>query len=292
MRESALPDRLARLADDLLARGAIEPRGLERAQSLARDQGGRFDHVLISLGLLHERELAEAYARLLDLPLIGAEQFPDEPVLPEALPARFLRDARAVPLCLDADGLLLALCDPLDPFAPQAIAAAAGCQVRLGVTAPIILDAALGRLYPQADPQADNAGGASEDDAERLKDMASEAPVIRLVSQIIARAVEGKASDIHIEPFEDRLRIRTRHDGVLHEMESPPAHLAAAITSRIKIMAKLDIAERRLPQDGRIRLAVRGQDVDFRVSTIPSCCACSIARRWCLISPNSASRPG
>ena len=94
--------------------------------------------------------------------------------------------------------------------------------------------------------------------------------MIRLVNQIITRAVETHASDIHIEPFEDRLRVRYRYDGVLHEADNPPRGLAAAITSRIKIMAKLDIAERRLPQDGRIRLAVRGQEIDFRVSTVPS----------------------
>ena len=109
-----------------------------------------------------------------------------------------------------------------------------------------------------------------EEDAERLKDLASEAPVIRLVNQIITRAVETNASDIHVEPFEDRLRVRYRYDGVLHEADNPPIRLAAAITSRIKIMARLDIAERRLPQDGRIRLAVRGQEIDFRVSTVPS----------------------
>ena len=139
---------------------------------------------------------------------------------------------------------------------------------------PIELEAALDRLYPDGDAAAErDAGGCGEpleEDAERLKDLASEAPVIRLVNQIIARAVETQASDIHIEPFEDRLRVRYRYDGVLHEVESPPPRLTAAIISRIKIMARLDIAERRLPQDGRIKLAVRGQEVDFRVSTIPS----------------------
>ncbi len=103
-----------------------------------------------------------------------------------------------------------------------------------------------------------------------LKDLASEAPVIRMVNQIIARAVETQASDIHIEPFEDQLRVRYRYDGVLHEAESPPVRLTAAIISRIKIMSRLDIAERRLPQDGRLKLAVRGQEIDFRVSTVPS----------------------
>ena len=119
-----------------------------------------------------------------------------------------------------------------------------------------------GRSRPDAEP--------AEEDAERLKDLASEAPVIRLVNQLIARAVETRASDVHIEPFPDRLRVRYRYDGVLHEVEPPPARLQAAVISRVKIMARLDIAERRLPQDGRIKLTVRGHEIDFRVSTMPS----------------------
>ena len=120
----------------------------------------------------------------------------------------------------------------------------------------------LDEVAPEAEP--------AEEDAERLKDLASEAPVIRLVNQLIARAVETHASDVHIEPFADRLRVRYRYDGVLHEVEPPPARLQAAVISRIKIMARLDIAERRLPQDGRIKLTVRGHEIDFRVSTMPS----------------------
>jgi general secretion pathway protein E len=146
-------------------------------------------------------------------------------------------------------------------------------QVEIGV--PLEVDAALARLYPdRATESASEAeaqpGEPLEEDAERLKDLASEAPVIRLVNQIISRAVETQASDIHLEPFEEGLRVRYRYDGVLHETDAPPPRLTAAITSRVKIMARLDIAERRLPQDGRIRMAVRGQDVDFRVSTVPS----------------------
>jgi general secretion pathway protein E len=113
-------------------------------------------------------------------------------------------------------------------------------------------------------------GGANEDDIEHLKDLASEAPVIRLVNLMITRAVEGRASDIHTEPFENRLKIRYRIDGVLVEVESPPSRLSAAIISRIKIMAKLNIAERRLPQDGRIQLRVQGKEIDLRVSTTPT----------------------
>jgi len=195
-----------------------------------------------------------------------------EPVLPDRLSSGFLRHARAVPLAVEGETLILAVADPLDPFTPAAVAVATGRRITLEVAVPIELEAALNRLYPEGDSMDPTTDGDSplEDDAERLKDLASEAPVIRLVNLLITRAVETLASDIHIEPFEDRLRVRYRYDGVLHEAEAPPRNLAAAITSRIKIMARLDIAERRMPQDGRIKMAVRGQEVDFRVSTIPS----------------------
>jgi general secretion pathway protein E len=169
------------------------------------------------------------------------------------------------------------MADPLDDFTREAISAALGRPVAVAVAVPIELEAAFDRLYAEPEQEA---GGLfaevvttdepTEEDAERLKDLASEAPVIRLVNQLIARAVETHASDVHIEPFEDRLRVRYRYDGVLHEIDPPPARLSAAVISRVKIMARLDIAERRLPQDGRIRLTVRGQEIDFRVSTVPS----------------------
>src|SRR5580658_4179912 len=265
-----------RLGALLVAQGHCDAKTLERARSVAAESGQRVDSVLIQLGLVSERGLAEALAALLAVPLVSADGYPIEPLLTERLGAKFLRQARAVPLGVRGGTLRLAMANPLDRFTPTAVAAATGLAVALEVAVPIELEAALGRLYPDiaateadATPQAE-AGDWLAEDAERLKDLASEAPVIRLVNQLIARAVETQASDIHIEPFEDRLRVRYRYDGVLHEAESPPARLASAITSRIKIMARLDIAERRMPQDGRIKMAVRGQDVDFRVSTIPS----------------------
>jgi len=163
--------------------------------------------------------------------------------------------------------------DPLDDFTLRAAAAVTGLPVAAEVALPIDLEGALNRLYPETAPFRPQDGDTSEpveEDAERLRDLASEAPVIRLVNQIVAHAVETQASDIHIEPMEDRLWLRYRYDGVLHEVEAPPRGLGAAIVSRIKIMSHLDIAERRLPQDGRLKLAVRGVDVDFRVSTLPS----------------------
>ncbi|HXA24691.1 MAG TPA: ATPase, T2SS/T4P/T4SS family [Acetobacteraceae bacterium] len=266
---------LEKLTDILLKNGQCDVRALERSRRVADETAQRVDSVLLQLGLVSERGMAEAYATLLDLPVARADSYPtDQPLFADRLTGRFLRHAHALPMAMDGDTLVVALADPLDNFTPAAIAAATGANVRLEIAVPIELDTALKRLYP--DEEAPHAGeeGAegepSEDDTERLKDLASEAPVIRLVNQIITSAVETHASDIHIEPFEDRLRVRYRYDGQLQEADSPPHRLAAAITSRIKIMAKLDIGERRLPQDGRIKLAVRGQEVDFRVSTIPS----------------------
>lgn len=264
-----------RLAATLVAQGHCELRAMERAQRVSDESGQRLDAVLLQLGLLTERVLATAYAELLGARIVTPDRYPaDQPIDSERLSVRFLRHARALPVAIEDGCMVVAAVDPLDPFLPAAIAAATGYRVVLEVAVPIELEAAFARLYPEEgkdeEPAEETRGAALEDDAERLKDMASEAPVIRLVNQIIARAVETRASDIHVEPFEDRLRVRYRYDGVLQEAEAPPVRLAAAITSRIKIMARLDIAERRLPQDGRIKLAVRGQDIDFRVSTIPS----------------------
>jgi general secretion pathway protein E len=259
----------------LMEQGHCDQKTVERARRVAAESGQRLDSVMIQLGLATERGLAEAYAALLGTRLVTPDRYPEEPLFAERLTTRFLRTARAMPIALEDEALVVAATDPLDPFIPAAIAAATGRRVHLEVAVPIEIEAAFDRLYRDAAAAEDTGGpesgdGPLEEDAERLKDLASEAPVIRLVNQMISRAVETQASDIHIEPFEDRLRVRYRYDGVLQEAESPPVRLTAAITSRVKIMARLDIAERRLPQDGRIKLAVRGQEVDFRVSTIPS----------------------
>ncbi|HYZ23879.1 MAG TPA: ATPase, T2SS/T4P/T4SS family [Rhodopila sp.] len=268
-----ISDRLDDLADLLVRQGQCDQRTLDRARRVAAESGQRIDIVLNQLGLVSERGLADAYAQLLGVPVATPARYPQsDPLLRDLLPAAFLRHARAIPVADDGGTLTLAVGDPLDTFTPTAVTIATNRQVRLEIAVPIELEAALNRLYPEETDvtEPELAETALEDDTERLKDLASEAPVIRLVNQLITRAVETKASDIHIEPFEDRLRVRYRYDGVLHEAETPPRNLAAAITSRIKIMARLDIAERRMPQDGRIKMAVRGQDIDFRVSTIPS----------------------
>ena len=281
--DGTTPDSIAgALSRVLLEGGHVDPRGLERARRAAADGGGKLSDALTQLGLVGERALAEAIAGLTGLPLASPADYPEASVLPDRLKAKFLRKARVLPTALDGDdGIALAMADPLDSFTSAAVSAATGRRVAASVAVPADLEAAFERLYAErsgttskdgqevVDPAENGVPEPSGDDAERLKDLASEAPVIRLVNQIIARAVETRASDIHLEPFEDRLRIRYRYDGVLHEIEAPPPRLQAAVISRVKIMARLDIAERRLPQDGRVKLAVRGNDVDFRVSTVP-----------------------
>jgi general secretion pathway protein E len=270
---------LARLGAVLIEGGTIDRRTLDRAGRVAVETGGRLDHVLTQLGLVSERGLAEALAQLVGAPLAEARDYPDTPLFLDRLKVKFLRKVRALPIAATNGRATLAMADPLDVFTRNAVAAALGHPVGIAVAVPIELEAAFDRLYSGSEEGGDGAAlldevvpdaEPAEEDAERLKDLASEAPVIRLVNQLIARAVETHASDVHVEPFPDRLRVRYRYDGVLHEIEPPPARLQAAIISRIKIMARLDIAERRLPQDGRIKLTVRGHEIDFRVSTIPS----------------------
>ena len=270
---------LARLGAVLVEGGTIDRRTLDRAGRVAVETGGRLDHVLTQLGLVSERGLAEALAQLIGAPLVEVRDYPDTPLFLDRLKVKFLRKVRALPIAATNGRATLAMADPLDVFTRNAVAAALGHPVGVAVAVPIELEAAIGRLYAGSEEGGEGAAlldevvpdaEPAEEDAERLKDLASEAPVIRLVNQLIARAVETHASDVHVEPFPDRLRVRYRYDGVLHENEPPPARLQAAIISRIKIMARLDIAERRLPQDGRIKLTVRGHEIDFRVSTIPS----------------------
>src|ERR1700746_2935675 len=270
---------LTRLGGSLVDSGAIDRRSLDRARRVATEAAGRLDYVLTQLGLVSERGLAEALAQLIGAPLVGLADYPDAPLFVDRLKVKFLRRVRAMPIDAAEDRATLAMADPLDVFARDAVAAAVGPPVRVAVAVPIELEAAFDRLYATSDEDGGDAAlldevvsdaEPAEEDAERLKDLASEAPVIRLVNQLIARAVETHASDVHLEPFPDRLRVRYSYDGVLHEVEPPPARLQAAVISRIKIMARLDIAERRLPQDGRIKLTVRGHEIDFRVSSVPS----------------------
>jgi general secretion pathway protein E len=264
------------MARRLLESEKLTQTGLDRAARLASDSGERLERVLAQLGLVSERDIAETIAALLGLPIAGVDDYPAEPVLEDCLNLKFLKEAQILPLADHGGNLAVAMVDPFNDYAADAAAFAADKPVARFVAYPADFDAAFERLYGGGVSQIDHIseetrvrGDASaEEDVERIKDSASEAPVIRLVNLLIARAVEARASDIHIEPMNGELLVRYRIDGELQDVESPPARLSAAIVSRVKIMAALNIAERRVAQDGRIRFAVRGKDIDFRVSTI------------------------
>ncbi|MCB1786068.1 MAG: type II secretion system ATPase GspE [Chromatiaceae bacterium] len=261
----------------LLQRGKIDGAELNRARRLAEESGDPLHTLLSRLGLVSERDLAAALAELNGLPLIDASEFPEVPILEDRIAIRFMKENRILPLHLQDGNLVAAVADPERPYVAAALQAAAGHPVTLRVGVAAEIDDAIERLYGEGrSAMGEIAGGleevdgGEEEDVEHLKDLASEAPVIRVVNLIIQRAVESRASDIHVEPFENRLKVRYRIDGVLREVEAPPAHSSAAVISRIKIMSKLNIAERRLPQDGRIGVRIQGKELDLRVSTVPT----------------------
>jgi general secretion pathway protein E len=267
-----------RIGEILIERGKLDAAGLDRALRLQQETHEKLGVLLVTLGLVAQRDVAEALAHQLGMPLVEAAGYPELPILEERVSARFLRDARVLPLAEGEHELVLAMADPTDSYTISAFEMVTGLKVRPQVAIPTELEAALERLYGAGKSALGQIMGdveqrddlAFDADVQHLKDLASEAPVIRLVSLIITNALEMRASDIHIEPFENRLIVRYRIDGVLHEVESPPRRLSPAVISRVKIMANLDIAERRLPQDGRIRLRVQGKDIDLRISTVPT----------------------
>jgi general secretion pathway protein E len=267
----SVPQAAALLAAHLADRRLLPPVALARAQDAARATGATLHQAILALGLMSEEALAEAAAGALGLQLLQGAQLPAAPLLAEKLPPHFLKRARAWPAGLtEAGALLLAVADPLDPFPTQAAALATGLDVTAAVAAGSSIAARHAALAEEAAPAVPRDAPAEEEDAARLRDLASEAPVVRHVNALIARAVEQGASDIHLEPAPGTLRTRLRVDGVLRDAGEVPAALRDGVVSRLKIMARLDVAERRLPQDGRLRLAVRGRDIDLRISILPA----------------------
>jgi general secretion pathway protein E len=262
----------------------LERAAMDRALHAAQSTGERLDQVLTKLGLVSEADVARMLSRYLGVPLVTAAQIPAEPVLAEVADAGFVRRSKVMPLKLDDERLTVGVVDPFNDEPIRALAYLTGKQVVPCIFVTADYEKAFGAVYETADAEARSLGApgqaeASETDVQRLRDMASEAPTIRLVNQIITSAVELRASDIHIEPTADTVLVRYRIDGALRKAQALAPGLRAAVTSRVKIMAKLDIAERRLPQDGRIKIGIRGVDVDFRVSTIPTSFGESVVMR-------------
>ena len=273
-----------RLGELLIEKRLLQTDELEKALALQRERPEKLGHVLTDLGFVSWKDVLTTLSEQLDVPLITAREFPQIAAEVEGISLRFMRQFRFLPIRVEDTTVTLAIADPLDSETIASVRLFTKKRVRALLCSEQDVLAGIERYYPEPEPEAGAGGmliegeGAAED-IEQLRDMASEAPVIRLVNTLIARAVELGASDIHLEPFEKEFRARYRLDGVLHSVEAPPRALEAAVLSRIKLMSKLNIAERRLPQDGRIQIKILGRDVDLRVSTLPTLHGESIVMR-------------
>jgi general secretion pathway protein E len=269
-----------RLGEMLIERKLITTEDLDRALELQRERGEKIGKILVDLGFVAARDVIAALSEQLSIPLVTLDSAP--PASPElqGLTVRFLRQFRCIPIAQQDHSLTLAMADPLDFETISAVRNVTSLRVEPAIAGEQEILDAIDRYYGERDESAVEAEGTqAAEDLEHLRDMASEAPVIRLVNAMIAQAVEKRASDIHIEPFEKEFRVRYRIDGVLYSQEAPPRELKAAIISRVKLMAKLNIAERRLPQDGRIKIKTLGREVDLRVSTLPTLYGESVVMR-------------
>jgi general secretion pathway protein E len=264
----------------LTATGLLSEAELARAEAQRQASGERLPDALVRLGLSSAEEVAQALARHLEIAYVGRDEFPSSPPFLQRLSPQYMRQYRFCPLAVEDGVLTVACADPTEPTVVDELRAALGLDVRLAVATETSIVEAIDRYFGAGstavqkvietmgdDERGEDAGG---EDLTSLRDMAFDAPVVRLVNLLIENAIKANASDVHIEPFEDTLRVRYRIDGVLFDAETPPKRLRAAMTSRIKIMAELNIAERRLPQDGRIRMSLEGRRLDLRVSTIPT----------------------
>ncbi len=259
------------LGDLLVSQGKLSARDLDRAINARDETGAVLEQALVSLGLVTETDVAQAQAQLLGVSYVPAEEFPALPIDVEGLQPEFLRNHLVYPLRLEDQNLSVAMAQPGDAFVLKALRLATGLTIHPCAANPADIEKAL------SSPDESLAGEGNEgfdldvgDFVEHLRDLASEAPVIRLVNQIIARVIDMRASDIHLEPFDDGLHVRYRVDGAIRTEQIVPSQQSAAVSSRVKLMAHLDIAERRLPQDGRIKTRVKGRELDLRVSTVPT----------------------
>ena len=256
---------------------------LQEALALQAEKGGRLGEVLVGMKAVSEEDVAKALGLQLDLPYL-ARIFVEEvtPELIKRVPINFAKQARILPLSVEADGVALAVADPLDTTVLDHARMLLGQNItpRIALTSTIV--DAINSVYDRATNEAEQL--VDELEAQDLDSLAheldepkdildaegDEAPIIRLVNSVLFRAAKERASDIHIEPMERELQVRFRVDGVLQEIIKPPKRYQNAIVSRVKVMGQLNIAEKRLPQDGRIRIKLAGRDIDIRLSTIPT----------------------
>ncbi|MFH1810869.1 MAG: type II secretion system ATPase GspE [Pseudomonadota bacterium] len=279
---------LAHLAGRPLGEILVEGFGLSidklgQALDSQAEKGSRIGELLVALKAIRNEDLLAALSTQLAMPMaqdLQADRVPDEMV--RAVPIHFAKGNRVLPLSADDDRVLVACADPLDYATLDDLRLLLGKELDLAIADGDAIIHAINRAYDRATGHAEAAVAELEEesleavaqDLEEPQDLLDatddEAPIIRLVNSLLSQAVKERASDIHIEPFEREMLVRFRIDGVLYEVIKPPKRFQASILSRVKIMAGLNIAEKRLPQDGRIRIKIAGKDVDIRVSSVPT----------------------
>jgi len=264
------------LGDVLVDEGLITSEQLQNAVAEQQRLGRSLGRVLVDLGLVREPELVSALARKIGLEFVDLEEHPVDATAAALVPEQVARRYRALPIGYEDSKLVVAMSDPANVFALDDIRTITGMQVKPVVATAADVDRAIRKYSTQLDQSvediaseaASKAGDAK--DAAQLEAAVEEAPIVRLVNLLITQAVADRASDIHIEPSEGDIRIRYRIDGVLHEVMRSPKNIQNALISRLKVMADINIAERRVPQDGRVGLVVGGRSVDLRVATLPT----------------------
>jgi type IV pilus assembly protein PilB len=273
-----------RLGELLVKEKLISPLQLHKAIETQRSIGGRLGHQLTKLGYIEEDELTAFLSKQYGVPSINLSAFEIDPEVLKILPKEVVARHQVIPVNRSGNTLIIAMSDPSNIYAIDDVKFITNFNVEVVVASDTAISEAIGRYYTEqvdfdevvmdfAEELEDMDLELAEDEDVNIHDLAQsadDAPVVKLVNLILLDAVRKKASDIHIEPYEKSQRVRYRIDGVLYEVMKPPMRLKHAIVSRMKIMANLDIAERRLPQDGRIKIKMgRGKEMDFRVSVLP-----------------------
>jgi type IV pilus assembly protein PilB len=262
------------LGDVLLEGGHVTPGQLAAAVEEQRRAGRTLGRVLVDAGVLSETQLVAAMAAQIGLRFVDLSDHPVDPSAVVRVGEAVCRRHTVLPVGYDDGKLLLAMADPANVFAVDDVRLMTGLDVRAVVASRSDVLAAIDR-YHRGDTQMDELTSALEvpeevEDPSRTAGTVEDAPIVKFVNLLIAQAVQDRASDIHLEPTEKDLRVRFRIDGVLHEVMRSPRTITAGVTSRLKIMADIDIAERRLPQDGRLSVGVNGRKIDLRVATLPT----------------------
>ncbi|HDH13188.1 MAG TPA: type II secretion system protein GspE [Nitrospirae bacterium] len=282
------------LSNILLDRNLITPEKLEIAlkEQSASDDKNRplLGEILVTLGFISEENMLNALSSQLGLKYIKFSEFPKSVPAGNYPTIKFMKQYKFVPIGMEDGTLKIAMSDPLNEYVLDALQNFTDKKLEIYLSGVKDIMEAIEQYFGSnvqmtsiMEGMREDEGGTDEielqEDVHHLRDMAFEAPIVKLVNMLITKAVEGRASDIHVEPFENSVKIRYRIDGALAEVESLPKRIQPAVISRIKIMSRLNIAERRLPQDGRIKLRVSGRDIDLRVSTIPTIYGESIVMR-------------